>query len=141
MFKIIIVIQLFYAFSITAISYSMPEDSLNYVTSFSDITNSISLESVSSDVQGSLERQTDIPVIELGALIFYSGNMLIDLLLNFAFAIPQMLGMLVNGIMILFNVDGYLFGLVELFSSVLFGVLYIVALIQLLVGVRSGRVT
>lgn len=140
MFKVIVTIQLFYAFAITGLSYAMPSDSLNYVTGFSDITESISLQSVSTDVQDSLEQQTNIPVIELGALVFYSGNILIDLLLNFAFAVPQMLGMLVNGIMLLFNVDSYIFALVELFSAVIFGVGYIIGLIQLLVGVRSGRI-
>lgn len=139
-FKVVIIIMLFYSFGITILSYSLPSDSLTYVTGFSDLGDSFDLETVGSDVQSSLESQTDIPVIELGALVFYSSNIILDLLLNFAFAIPQMFGLLINGISILFNVDSQLFVVVQLFTSVVMIVLYFVGLIQLMTGIRSGRV-
>lgn len=140
MFKAVLMVMLFYSFSITILTYAMPADTLNYVSSFSDITDEMNLESVSGEVQGSLESQTEIPVIELGSLVFYSGNILIDLILNFVFAIPEMIGMLVNGIMLLFNVDSYMFAIVELFAAVVTTVLYFIGLMQLLTSVRSGRV-
>ena len=139
-FKGILIVQLFYAFAITILVYSMPVDSLNYVTAFSDIgTNSFTLEDISDDVQSSFEQQNNIPVIELGALLFYSGNILIDLLVNFVFAIPQMIGLLINGILLLFNVDSFVWATVELFSSVVIVVLYTIGMMQLLTEVRSGR--
>lgn len=141
MFKWIIIVQLFYAVSITLIAYALPADSLNYVSAFSDVANDIDLEGVSDQVQESFEKQTDIPVIELGALVFYSGNILIDLLLNFAFAIPEMIGLIINGILLLLNIDSYVFVVVQLFMSVLVMVLYLLSLIQLLTNVRSGRLT
>ena len=82
-FKGIIIIQLFYAVAISLIAHAMPAGALDYVTGFSDAGTQIDVEGVASDVQSSLESQTDIPVIELGALVFYSGNILIDLLINF----------------------------------------------------------
>lgn len=139
LFKVVLMIQLFYSFSITTITYALPDDSLDFVTSFSDITSKVNLESVSGDVQDSLQRQTNIPVVELGALVFYSGNILIDLILNFLFAIPEMLAMLINGFTMLFNVDSYLFAIVQLFSSVIIGIMYLLGVIQLLTGIRSGR--
>lgn len=140
MFKAMLIIQLFYAFCITILVYAMPAGALNYVTGFSDLADDISLQGVSSDVQDGLTRQTNIPVVDIGALVFYSGNILIDLLLNFAYALPQMLGMLVNGIMLLFNFDTYLFAVVQLFASVVVTVMYFIGLIQLLTGIRSGRI-
>lgn len=137
--KTILVVQLFYAFAITLISYSIPVDALNFVTSYSEITDTINLESVSNEVQGSLDSQSNIPVIELGALVFYSGNILIDLLVNFAFAIPEMIGLLVFGILSLLNVDSYIFATVELFAGVTMMVVYVVGLIQLLNTIRSGK--
>lgn len=139
-FKVVIIIMLFYSFGITILSYALPSDSLTYVTGFSDLGESFDLETVGGDVQSSLESQTDIPVIELGALVFYSSNIILDLLLNFAFAIPQMFGLLINGISLLFNVDSQLFVVVQLFTSVTMIVLYFVGLIQLMTGIRSGRV-
>lgn len=138
LFKIMIVVQLFYAFAITGLVYATPADAKQYVTSFSEVATTINLENVSSQVQTSLERQRSIPVIELGALVFYSGNIILDLFLNFFTAIPQMLGLLINGLQVLFSIDGYLFAMVEIFSSVIITVLYFLALIQLLLRVRSG---
>lgn len=139
-FKIVILIMLFYSFSITALSYAIPDDSKKYVDSFSDLANTIDLEEVSSEVQDSITQQTNIPVIELGALVFYSGNILIDLLLNFAFAIPQMIGLIINGVMLLFSIDSYIFALAELFAGVVITVYYFIGIMQLLTGIRSGRV-
>ena len=139
-FKVVILVMLFYSFGITLFTYALPSDSLSFVTGFSDVSSSFDLETVGNEVQSSLESQTNIPVIELGALVFYSSNILLDLLLNFAFAIPQMFGMLINGLMLLFNVDSYLFAVVQLFASVVMVVLYFIGLMQLVTGIRSGRV-
>lgn len=139
-FKATILIMLFYSVSITILTYSMPDDSLKYVTSFSDITTPIDLETISADVQESLQSQTDIPVVELGALVFYSGNIFIDLLFNFAFAVPEMIGILINGVVRIFNIDFMLGNIVQLFSTTVLLVLYVISLIQLLTGIRSGRI-
>lgn len=139
-FKVMIIVQLFFAVSITILTQTLPADSLNYVTSFSDIAEDVSLEGTSAQVEDSLSRQTNIPVIEIGALVFYSGNILIDLLFNFAFAVPEMVHLVIAGILFLFNVDNGIFLQVQLFSTVAIMVLYFIGVIQLLTGIRSGRV-
>ena len=140
-FKGIIVMQLFYAVAITLIAIALPASALNYVSGFSDAGTDINVEGVATDVQDSLETQTDIPVIELGALVFYSGNILIDLLVNFVTAIPQMIMLLVNGVMMLFGngIDALVILYIELFASVMINVMYFIGLMQLLTGIRSGR--
>jgi len=138
-FKAIIIVMLFYSFAITLLTYALPEQAKPFINPFSDVANEIDLESTSSQIRGSVEAQTNIPVVELGALVFYSGNILVDLLLNFAFAIPQMIGLIINGVMLMLNVDSYVFAVVEIFSAVIITVLYFIGLIQLITSVRSGR--
>ena len=138
-FKAIIVVMLFYSVSITLLTYALPSESKVYVNPFSEVANDIDLQDTSSQIRGSVEAQTSIPVIELGALVFYSGNILVDLLLNFAFAIPEMIGLVINGIMLLLNIDSYVFAVVEIFAAVVVTVIYFIGLIQLLTSVRSGR--
>lgn len=141
LFKTIIIVQLFYAVAITGLVATIPADAQNYVTGFSDIADAIDINTVTADVQENLQRQQQIPVVELGALVFYSGNILIDLILNFFFAIPQMLTMLVNGLLLLFTgVEVQAMGIIQLFLSVVTVVMYVISVIQLTVGVRSGRI-
>lgn len=137
LFKSMLLVQLFFSFAITGISYAIPADAKPYVGSFSDIANEINLNNVSTTIQSSINKQTSIPVIELGALVFYSGNLLIDLLLNFMFAIPEMVALIITGIMFMFNLDSYIVTLIQLFSSVIVTVIYFVSLIQLITSVRS----
>lgn len=138
LFRVVIIVQLFYAFAITLVAYGLPEDARSYSTAYSDLADQISLQSVGSEVETSLQSQTDIPVIELGALVFYSGNILLDLLLNFAFAIPQMIAMIVNGIMTLLSIDTYMFAVVQLFFSVVIMVMYFLGIMELITNLRSG---
>lgn len=140
--KITLIVMAFYSFCITAVSYALPPDALasHYTTVFSDATTDYNMEDMSSKVSEGLTRQTNIPIIEMGALVFYSGNILIDLILNFAYAIPEMVGLLINGIQLLFSIDSHIFAMVEVFFAVIFTVLYVIGIIELLVGIRSGRV-
>lgn len=138
-FKVTILVMLFYSFGITLLAYAIPNDAKTYITSFSDLAQDISLQETGNKVQDSLESQTNIPIIELGALVFYSGNILLDLILNFIFAVPEMVGLLIQGLLFLINVDSYIWATVQLFSSVVLIVMYFIGLMQMLTGIRSGR--
>lgn len=137
-FKVILVVQLFYSFAITTYTHVLPDDTLNHVTSFSDLAGEIDLESVSNDIQDSVQDQINIPVVELGALVFYSGNIILDLLLNFFFALPQMFTLLINGFLQLFvNIDPFITNTIQIFLSVIITVLYFLGAIQLLLNIRG----
>lgn len=140
LFKVMIMCQLFFSVGVSMFIYSMPDDAVNHIDSFSDLSDSIDLENVSSEVQSNIERQTNIPIIDVGALVFYSGNILLDLLLNFVFAIPEMIGLIISGITRLFSFDAILISYIQLFSSVALIVWYFISLIQLITGIRSGRI-
>jgi hypothetical protein len=139
-FRIILVVMLFYSFATTVIAYSLPANAVEYTDAFTNFQGgNVSMEGISNDVQESLEQQTDIPVIELGALVFYSGNILLDLLVNFAFAIPGMLTALLNGVLYLVGIDALLAYQLQAFLTAVMIALYFFALIQLITGLRSGQ--
>jgi len=140
-FRILIIVQLFYSFGISAVTYGMPADTRqNYVVAYSDLAGEIDLDSTASEIQDSLTAQTNLPLIDVGALVFYSGNFLMDLLLNFAFAVPQMLSLLINSITFIFNIDAYYINLLQLFTSVAMMAIYFISIMQLVTGIRSGRI-
>lgn len=139
-FKAVIILQLFFSFAITGLSYYIPEDAKPYVTTFSDVGSNINMTATGAQVSEGLQKQTNIPVLDLGALVFYSGNILLDLILNFAFALPEMIGLLVYGLSRMIILPAYMILLVESFSAVVVLALYFISVIQLLTGLRSGRV-
>lgn len=139
-FRIVILLQLFFSCGITLISYSMPNESLQYVDIFTAVGHSIGLNEIGQKVENSLQTTTTTPIIEVGALVFYTGNILLDLLLNFAFAIPEMIGLIVNGLMMLFSFDSYFFVTVQLFAFICVMITYFIGLIQLLTNLRTGRI-
>jgi hypothetical protein len=126
----------FYSFGITILAHNLPDSAKVQIGLFSD--NQINLEDTQNEIEGGLTKQTNLPVIELAALVFYSGNLVLDLLLNFLFAIPEMITLLVNIICIVFSLDKFLITQIQLFSGVLFSIMYFIALIQLVLGLRSG---
>lgn len=141
MFKAIIVIQLFFALSIVLISNAIPDShnqAMDYVSKFSDVSTRVSMESVDNKFTSNLESQTKVPSYEIGALVYYSGNILIDLLLNFFFAIPEMLGLVIWGITSIFNINSFIIAQIQLFISVIVTAMYILGIIQLVTALRSG---
>lgn len=139
-FIAMIIMQMFFAGSITLYTHSLPEDTLIYVTSFSDISDEISLESTATEVQDSLDSQTNMPLIDVGALVFYSGNIIIDLLLNFAFAIPEMLTLVMQGMMSIFiGIDSFIMVTIQAIFSVIVMLIYFLGIINLVASIRSGR--
>jgi hypothetical protein len=137
--KGILVVMLFYSFAVTIISNSLPVESLDYIKPFQTKTTA-SLSNTVSEVESSIDRQLNIPIIEIGALVFYSGNIVIDLFLNFIFAIPEMLTILTHGLILIVNVPAYLVDTIQTFAFSVFSIFYILSVISLLLGVRSGRV-
>lgn len=138
-FKVTIMIMLFYSFAITILAYSLPTESLNTIDSYTELSNSFGMEKVSEKITDSVERETNIPIIEVGALIFYSGNIIIDLLLNFTYAIPQMVGLITRGLVNLFGFSGDVWVIVETFAFILINVMYFIGLLQLIASIRSGQ--
>ncbi len=139
-FITILLVQLFFSLGITLYTNSLPADTLSYITMFSDVTQEINLKETSNKVETSLNQQSDIPVVDVGALVFQSGNILADLLLNFFFAIPEMIGLIINGLLVLFSIDENIaLGIIS-FSQVMISIVYFLGVTLSLLSIRSGRV-
>lgn len=136
-FKAILLTQIFYAFAITALLYGLPPDSLNHITSFSDVGSNINVDNIVTNVQGTLTKETKFSVIDLGTLALFSGNILLDLLVNFAFALPQMITLLINGIAMLVNIDLHITAIIWSFATALTMIFYFIGLLTLLTNIRS----
>jgi len=141
LFKTIILVQLFFSFAINVYVYSMPDGAKPYVGSFSELSDQVEYSDVTTQVQESLTTQTNIPILDIGSLVFYSGNILLDLLVNFAFAIPEMVTLLISGVARIFNIEGEYMLLVQGFTTSVIFAMYFVSLIQVVTGIRSGRIT
>jgi len=139
-FITIIIVQLFFSMAINGYLYTLPEEMVRHVSSFDDVVGNIDTAEIGQDLESSIQSQTNIPVVDVGALVFYSGNILLDLLANFALAIPTMIGLLVNGIVSILNIDVFFVGQVQLFAVVAIMAVYFIGLIQLITGIRSGRI-
>lgn len=138
-FKVIALVMLFYSFSMTMLVYVMPESSKQYLGGFSEREHLYNMNETSQLVGNAMTRQQQIPVLEVGTLVFYSGNIVIDLLFNFIYAVPEMLGLLIAGLQFFIVLPENLVATTVLFISVCWTVLYLIGLLQLLTGIRSGQ--
>lgn len=136
-FMVILLVQLFYASAITIFAYSLPIVDSTYLESSTTIASGINVEDVSADVEDSFSSQLNIPVIELGALVFYSGNILIDLLLNFLTALPQLITQILNLILNIINVDSVIQNYIQIFLTGIVTIFYFMNLIILLTNIRG----
>jgi hypothetical protein len=125
----------FYSVIMTLIIYAMPETTVaNSFLKFSS-----TFESTASDLQDLVENERQIPVVNIGVLVFYSGNLILDFVVNFVTAIPSMLSFFVTAYTTLFSIDAYIASYIELFfiAVTTFGFWW--ALINTIIGIRSGR--
>lgn len=137
--KLMLIVQIFFGFSITILVYVLtPFGVVDQVAAFSGYNDRLPIQNITGKLEGSVQSQTNVPVVELGALVFYSGNIVIDLLLNFIFAVPEMITLVMAGIGTLVSVDPYILSVFKSFIGVLFSVLYFVAILQMITNIRSG---
>lgn len=90
-FVYLLITQMFWAFCVTLFVPLIPDVQQQQVIMFTDSQGVISFGTLSSTVQGAVNDQSTIPFLDLGTLIFYSTSILLNLVLNFITAIPQMI--------------------------------------------------
>lgn len=137
-FKIMMTAQVFWAFVFTLMLYTVPtadQGQLAFITMSSGTTE---LSTISTQFEEAVTNQTNIPIVELGALLFYSGNIIIDLLLNFAFAIPEMFTMLLNILFLIMPMANSIELTVRLFFLAIIAVGYAIGILQFVTNLRSG---
>lgn len=143
MFITLIVVQAFFSFGVTTVTHAMQQampETTHYIDDYIFMTADYNLDKISSRVQTGMTQQTHIPIIETGSLLFYSGQYFLDLILNFIFAAPIMLGFLISGVANIIGWSQDFYIPMILFFGVLIQAMYIIGIIQLITGIRSGRV-
>lgn len=138
-FKTVLTIQLFWSFAFTILLATMPANQIQHIQLFATQDAQIDIASVSTDVESSIDDQLNIPLVDVGSLLFYSGNIVIDLMLNFLTAVPSMFTLLLNGLFLIIPVDPFLQTWILLFTFATVGVMYMLGLIAFLSSFRSGQ--
>lgn len=127
-----------YSLMITLLIYSLPTDSLTYVYELKSSPAYRETSDISSQFQSNIDQQRSFGVVERAALALYSGNILIDLLLNFFTAVPSMATIIMKGILIFMNLSDPLENALMSFTYAIVGIIYILSIILLLLDIRSG---
>lgn len=138
-FRTALIAQLFYAFAITILVYGLSSFVvLNNVEIFTSNTG-ISLDEVSQKIDTSFSSQLNVPLVDLGSLVFFSGNFIADLILNFITAVPNMFNILISGVFLFFPIDAVLQNSIKVFITIVGSILYIISTLAFLAEVRSGH--
>lgn len=136
--KVVLVAQLFYAVGATMLVEAMPADSLEYVTLFEAPAEAYPMQEIGSSVESGASNQLTLPFVDSTTLLFNSGNILINLVFNFIFAVPQLLTLILTAFMIFFAVNPMVATYIKLFFLCFVSILYIVGAISFLMNVRSA---
>jgi len=133
-FLVLIMIQLLYSFTATTISHALNSMSIE---SNEFIINVTETDAISEDISRTLERQKTIPILDLGAILFFSGNIVLDLVINFFTAIPSMFTFLIDVFGNVFSVEATLLRTFKLMIYSVTTIIYFYYLILFLLSIRS----
>ena len=116
----------------------MPNATSNQVVMFNNSNNLIELGTLQSSIDSGISVQTSIPLLETGALIFYSSATILNLMVNFFTAIPQMATLLVTVLFMFIPVDLSIAITVKMWVFGIVGILYAIALFAFITGSRTN---
>jgi len=134
-FKLIIIVQIFFGVSVTLLAYSMPSSSY---TDMIEAEHQVDLTETGNIITSAAERQTNIPILDVGSLIFFSGNIIIDLVLNSVFAIPEMATSLVSVFNIFLPLDPTVKIYIGISIFLIIGAVYIINILAFIINLRSS---
>lgn len=132
-FTIMMLVSLFYSLSINLIIYTLPDDTARGVIGNEKaLADNINTQDIGGKVEDTFtDIRTRFPLYDLAVMAFYTGQFLLDLVINFVLAIPQMVMIFVNGIFMILPIDSTIQMMVTGFIYVAFSVVYIMQLISM----------
>jgi hypothetical protein len=89
---------MFYSFAVSVFVPQIPDIQQNQIIQYTDARGVVNFSTLATTMESAVSSQSTVPFLELGALIFFSSSILINLVLNFITAIPQMLTWLLDGL-------------------------------------------
>jgi len=139
LFTFLVILQLFYSFGVTTLTYALAPFGLTTlavtIQPFQNQTEDTS--AIASRIQSTTQSTINVPLVDLAFLVVYTGNIFIDLVLNFFTALPGMFNLLVDGLCLLFNVDAYYAVTIKLFIFVFLTITYFISIIAFILSLRS----
>lgn len=137
--KAMLFMMIFYSVCVTLIAHMLPQFTDQYTGNFMSQGVNTDINDITSSVDLGVQGQTQLPLVDLGALLFYSGNLFIDLAVNFVTALPQMVVLSINIVMSIVTPDAVFSQQLKLGLQALLFVAYMFSLLGLLLNLRSGR--
>jgi len=132
-------LSIFYSFGVTLLAYSMapmmPTNQTALIAEYQRYAKD--LNQIQAQINTNLGSQFNIPVVDMGALVFYSGNLVADLMLNFFFAVPSLVTLILNAFFLIFPLDPTVQGMIQAFVFVVVSVIYFMGVIAFILSVRA----
>jgi len=142
-FKAILTLQILYAFCITIIVHALvPFGTPTLSDQLIPYQNrAINQTALAGQMQASTTSQINIPLVDLGSLVFYSGNIILDLMINFLGALPGLFNLVLDGLFMLFPIDVFYQVTIKTTVYVFLTVTYLLMLITFIMSIRSRGAT
>lgn len=132
-------LSIFYSLGVTLLAYSMapmmPTNQTALITEYQKYAKD--LNQIQAQINSNLGSQFNIPVVDMGALVFYSGNLVADLMLNFFFAVPSIVTLILNVFFLIFPLDPTVQMMLQAFVFTVVSIVYFMAIISFILSVRA----
>lgn len=138
-FKAVLTVQLLYTFIFTILAnvlvpFGIP--TLNQqLAPYQNQT--VNQQGLAAQIQQSTTNQLNIPLVDLGSLVFYSGNILLDLMINFVTAIPGLFNLILDGLFIVVPIGAFFEVTIKTTVYVFLTITYLISLVLFIIGMRS----
>lgn len=138
--RLLVIIMIVYSGGMTVFIHTLPANTLNQLRPFQGPTSSLPDETINEITDSTFLQLSDIPLINVGALVFYTGNIFIDFIVNFVTALPQIFVLLLNVFSLVgINIDATILLAIQGMATVILSVTFVLGLIELWIDIRSGR--
>lgn len=131
----LLIMQIFYGAAVTLIVAVLPLSGAQMAW-FNDPSGVMSFTTTASAIESGLNNTTQIPLLDFGALVFYSSNLLFNLIVNIVFAVPFMLTTFLDIFFYFLPIDYSLQVIVKLIFIPVVSILYYFVLLTWLTGTR-----
>lgn len=140
-FKFLIIIQVLFGFFMTGALYFLPDAAESNLTNFQAFWNQQTASEIEAAAIGITDNIQNLnPILGAMYVTFKSGFIVLDLLLNSIFAIPQMVSILVSGLFMMIPINPWIIATVSALVFSIATIVYLWMLIVFIFGAVSGRV-
>ena len=138
-FTSLLLVQMFYALAVTLLVPLIPGVASAQLVTYTDGTGVVNMVTLAQSLQSGVTNQQSVPLLNLGTLIFYSANIIVNLMVNFFTAIPQMLTIFVDGLFHIFPIAATLQNGIKVTFITIVSIIYFIVIFSFIMSAVSGR--